>query len=221
MQDSKPETPRHPDFDAAWEGHHKLVWFMARKCAEVLGHGRAADYAGTLTILLNKSLWRHDPSRGAKLSTYFAAFCFKYAAYDFVRQESEAMHLKINARQAGNRDDDRWTKVEYPFHRRGAGRVEYYANPAPERNDFTGLIACFRTPEEFREFLLRDLITKEREVMTLRHVEGLTLKQVGERLGFSMERARQYHERAVLKLRKRLRNVEAFAELFGDGQDSK
>ncbi len=45
---------------------------------------------------------------------------------------------------------------------------------------------------------------REREVLTLRYVEGLTLKAIGERLGFSTAQAHKLRDRALETLQQRL-----------------
>jgi RNA polymerase sigma factor (sigma-70 family) len=52
--------------------------------------------------------------------------------------------------------------------------------------------------------LLNELSVQERLILRLRFWEGLTLKQMGQRLGFTRERARQVQLKALRKLRERL-----------------
>lgn len=45
---------------------------------------------------------------------------------------------------------------------------------------------------------------RERDVMRLRYIEGMTLKETGETLGFRKQRAEQIEKQAIDRLRKRL-----------------
>jgi RNA polymerase primary sigma factor len=57
---------------------------------------------------------------------------------------------------------------------------------------------------------------REREIVTLRFQDGLTLQEVGERFGITRERTRQLQEQAIRKLRKRIK-ADLLRRLTRDG----
>ena len=62
--------------------------------------------------------------------------------------------------------------------------------------------------EELKEVLTRaieELTPKERTVISLYYYEELTLKEIGEILGFTESRICQIHTKAILKLRTKIR----------------
>ncbi len=60
------------------------------------------------------------------------------------------------------------------------------------------------TDRELARLALKQLGERDRELMRLRHCEGLTLRAAGARLGISHERSRQLEQRALGKIRERM-----------------
>lgn len=55
-----------------------------------------------------------------------------------------------------------------------------------------------RMPESYEDLLSRvNLLPKEREILDLHYLQGLSLMEIGERMGYSESRVKQIHRRIL------------------------
>ena len=94
--------------------------------------------------------------------------------------------------------ESRWRKLTSLDAPRGEGleAIDFLADPRSVAPDAPPIIE-----EQYQE-VMRRLRPRERVILHLRHVEELTLREIGERLGVCVERVRQL----LLRIHKRLRS---------------
>lgn len=138
---------------------------------------------------LARAVQRFDPARGVKLITYATWWIRQYIQRAILTQ---AYTVRVPVYQTKNvqlwtsQADDGWEKVVGDD---SAGPVE----EAIAREDEAG-----RTVRR----LMARLDGRTRDVIRWRYLEGLTLDEVGERLGISKERVRQLQNRGLARMRR-------------------
>lgn len=128
-----------------------------------------------------------DPERGYKFSTY-ATYCIRSALHDALRQRmSERAHAAMLFSDLD---------CLHP-HPKEAETIDWLAELGvcdPEPVDLSGLFAAARSLLNSRWW----------QVLRLRYLEGLSLRETGKRLTLSKERVRQIEKDALEKLREHL-----------------
>lgn len=188
------------------EAVRRFTPFVAKTAMRFVGNGVAFDdlvQEGLVAVALAFRLW--DPQGGASMRTWIRR-PVRNAMSKYVRT---AVASGIGRRAQGSRSG---------FERLGKGaRIRHVSMDAPfgegEQNEAGCLHDTLGTFEEPRDVLalrqlpsaLARLTPQERNVIRLRFERGFTLEEVGERLGFSRERARQIEADALRTLRERVK----------------
>jgi RNA polymerase sigma factor (sigma-70 family) len=139
----------------------------------------SADYddllsAGYLALLRAAELW--DPEKGA-FSTYAGTCVYRRMLLAVARRARQRLH-----------------EVDWPLWTDGRGQQRPLDVEArPSRGPDEGAIAAVRAA-------LREVPVSDRRVLDLR-LQGLSLREAGERLGITCERVRQREARAHKRLR--------------------
>lgn len=207
------DWPRHPELDAYYERHEKLLHYWAHRIARRFKLD-ANDLVGTLYLHLNRVLHYYDPSR--RFSTFFSYRVTDVVIVNWLRFESDAwgVHYAATSMTA---EEKRECHSIYALH-----EADYSLYRVPEKDsDWTAaIIDCFDTIDEIWEFLCRDLNKRHRWILEKRFRDGMMLHECGKILRITKERTRQIEARALEKIRGRIRLVDAFVHLFRDEKDS-
>lgn len=112
------------------------------------------------------------------------------------REIAEVMEIPLAAYQRHLNDAQCGQLLAYQ--EEGGGEIEPPAGATAGPDE--------RLLEEERKRLLREALValedpREREALSLHHLHGMSLRQIGERLGVSESRVCQLHRRAMVKLR--------------------
>lgn len=141
------------------------------------------DAYGMALAAIARAAGEFRPELGFAFTTY-ASQCIRYA---MLREADHREHPKRKARVVSLHAElgpDRVTLLDMVPDR-----------PADER-DLTASEAADRVAD-----LLRRVTPREREVLRLRYLDGLTLSEVADRLGISNERVRQIEKIAIRRIK--------------------
>lgn len=198
----------HSLLKETWEKWGHLTWWLAHRFAKVFGCS-VREIIGTCFIRMNHCLHTWDESKGS-FSTYYMRHSFSYIQVRFFRHESE--YREINWLERNSTEQDRKvTNENFAFHEN-----EFYLYRIPDRDETWSdrLIQCFENMEECKKFLFKELDQRSRDIIEMRFQMGLSGSEVGDCYNISRERVRQIEDKAMQKIRKRVKQLEDFADLF-------
>lgn len=181
--------------DRTVESHLPLVHMVAKKLARRLPRGVEVDdlvSAGTLGLLDAAS--RFEPTRAATFKGY-AEIRIRGAMMDWLRTSD---WLPRSVRAAVRREESSAAVVSIE----DVSEEGYDNVSAPAIAPFAQM--AVRQRKERLTAAIAKLPRREREVLSLYHLEDLTFRQIGGMYGFSEARACQLHTAAVAHLREEL-----------------
>lgn len=204
-------SARHPNFDAMWEKHEKLVWWWAVKCSNTFNVKSRKiwtklDFIGILTIRFNHVLYSFDEQKG-KFTTLFSWRIYGYVINHMLMYESEYWNAKMY--NAGN-NDLHVGSVNKEFH-----ESDYFMYRVPENDSWTfQIIDLFEDHHKCWRYLTDGLPERSKSVLEGRYKDGKTLVEIGKLMGITKERVRQIQEASVKSIANRLRKLEIARSLF-------
>lgn len=146
---------------------------------------------------LYEAIRKYDSSKKTLLKTY-AEFRIKGAMLDFLRSQDPIPRSRHKKEKLGEIEP-----LEFV-------NVESLKNESPhsgeERND-PFINASARERAEKISSAIKELPSRERTIIKLYHYEGLTLKDIGSRLGITEGYASQIHSEVIKKLKKKLKEL--------------
>lgn len=195
--------------EEAWRGHSRLAWWWAARLARIY-RKRPSDFIGWLCLRMAHLAPLHDPARG-RFSVLFSLHMVRDAAREVVKADSDRAALAHY-----NRTHRTPAQVKL-----GASSFDANRHVVPSHvgsDSWTmDVIGCFGSTENLWRFLCRGLSDDRRVVLQLRYRDGLKLAEIGARMGFSKERARQVLGRAVDDVAGRVARVQEWRALFKGG----
>lgn len=185
--------------DAAVKQFAPFVWKTAKRFS---GHGVSFDdlvQEGLIAVAVAAREWREDG--GASMLTWIRRpvisammKCVRYAS-------AQGMSRRAQGKRKGLVCLGRGAKIRHV-----SMDEEIDTDLGSDRSTLHDVIGHFEEPPDFLALrqlpgAIARLRREERRVIRLRFVDGLTLQEVGELMGFSRERARQIEAVALGKLR--------------------
>ncbi len=190
---------------------------------------------------LMDAIERYDPDRGYKFKTY-AGRRVQGAMIDALRRldwaprlqrqrsvkmaAARAEFVEVHGREPSDEELAEILGIPLAAVRRGMPKQMMSVSDRPQQlsetheNPLDGLAESRETDpldEAHRadviEILMRDLSEKERTILNLYYVEGLTLRQIGQRLTVTESRVCQIHASILKRLRENLASVKDQLEL--------
>jgi RNA polymerase sigma factor (sigma-70 family) len=162
--------------------------FVVKMAKRFAGLGLASEdliQEGLIAVAIASRTW--DPTKGANMLTYI---------YNPVRR---AMQKAVNKHRAGvvRRVDNppSFLSVDLPS-KVFKGETIISAMPAPEVEEKDNERLA-KLPEA-----MSGLTQRTREIIRMRYVDGLTLAEIGKRLGISKQRVAQIEEAALLVMKR-------------------
>lgn len=214
-----PEDPRFwtmpADNEEAWQRYGRLVLkvsWMQKKYVETVYREvyRADDLLGSVWLTFRHCLDLFDPSLGFRFSTYF----FNARSREvraFVRSDSMRASLRIR------------TSVERYSCELNADSHEQdfamYRIPELDESWTEAIIDLFEDTEALWVSLLRELMPREKEIVSHYYKDGWTLGMIAEKFNITRERVRQVRDKGLLRMRRKIEKLTEVASLFGEGWD--
>jgi DNA-directed RNA polymerase specialized sigma24 family protein len=199
--------PEHPLFRGMVEQHYRLIWWVDRKLRKWLDpkdceRWPTGYFNGFILDVLNRLLYTWDPTR-SRIAGYLYFLARRHVIEEFLQYESETWHMFWDRMTAY--PGYKWeVNTEYTYR-----EAQYYLYHIPEAEAETewtwNVINYFGRPADAVEFLLEGLSVRERSVILRRFICGDTLATIGRDEDVSKEYIRQIQERALNKIRRRVR----------------
>lgn len=185
---------------AALAGVEALAWHLANRLA---GRDRQAvdDLASAVRLGFVRAALDFDPSRGRKFITYAHWMGWQYGCRELTRHNARGLAVPDNYKVERA---DVHLACDTADDATGADALTYAAAPEPDGPADLG---------ELWELIRPHVSPREFDVLARRYKDGLTLREVGERIGCTRERVRQIEAAALARLREdpitagRLRNL--------------
>lgn len=183
------------------EAYVPLLWKIATNMRNKMPAGvtiEAGDLVGYGYLGLVECIERFDPSRGYQFPT-FASLRINGAMRDGIRQEDWVPRLERARQKQGEVTVVGIESTEIPLYETENGRIA--VKPLEDRRQIASLNRLHL--DDTIKDLCKGLSKKERLVVLLYHVEGLTLKEVGLHLGLTESRVSQMHSDIIKRIRER------------------
>lgn len=207
-------STRHPDFDEYWERYHRLVYWWARKLERRLGLP-SDEVLGTLVLRFNYVLHHFDESKGSFGNLFQRGIGDRFLE-GFLRFESEGWHVHyLKLASYRGLTSKRWqdeSAVNYAYHDY-TNRL-FYSLPQEDSSEIGEFLDCFPSGEECWDFMTRNLDKRDKFILRERFESEVSLVDIGNRLGVTKQRVQQIEQRALGKVRERLRMIKTFVNLF-------
>lgn len=192
------ETPFPParltpaEVEAVMAGHEAMVWQIAHRLHKACPAGSLDDLASAIrTRLVHAAVHNFDPSRGWKFITYAWPVAVRAGREFLTREAARGIYAPTN--YAVERPG-----VVYDSEAAGHGReddsplADAAAREADARPEFS---------PDFWRVVTHRLNARHAEALRLRYRDGLTLAEVGERMGVSRARAQQMEQKALHEIK--------------------
>ncbi len=190
---------RHPEFDAFWEEHKGLVYWVGSRLAAKFG-GEREDYLGALLIHFNEVVYYFKEDGGAKFSTFFTRYAASHVFNDWLCFDSEILSLGTAKKKSRNP-------------RVLAAEMQYEVVNMPQRefeqdSKYEAVLGQFENQDELWQFASFNLNERQLQVLKGHYKEGLTYRQLAAQMKISRQRVQQVHVSIIKILKERFKHVE-------------
>lgn len=187
---------RHPDLDAAWAKHYRIVYWWASKLGTVY-RTQKREYLSILFIKFNEALWKWKEGGGAKFTSYFSYMVFNYVAR-ITRHDSDRFVASWRYKEGDG----------IKFKSSVINECDLSQIPFKDHRDYQSwvydIISELGGLEKAWSLFNLNLTHKEKIIIQGRLFKGDTLEQIGLTLNVGRERVRQIEFSAICKIRRRL-----------------
>lgn len=218
MQPVYENAVEHPDFRRMSSENIEMIWWWVAIISKMFG-GEPGEYAGFLTLRMNRCLHSFDVSRGWQFSTYYATRIPPDVVANVLAQESEAWAIRCK----NNIKKEHVQPLGNAYHlsaldrKDDVGKTKAYDHPwkePPPEEWADQIIGLYETREDLWKALTSTCSPRERTLLRMRFEEGKSLREIGEFFGFTKERARQVQVEALRVVETKLRKIEVARDLF-------
>lgn len=196
-----------PSNEVQWELASKFLWSCAYRAARVFRYADNKELIGTVWLHFRTCLDYWSPTGGGSFATYLIWGLFTKCR-TFVGQDS--MRNGLYFRTKDERESCEWNQAlheeTYFYLYRVPEKDEEWVAAVMELFDYDG--------NRLFEFLTRPLQPRQKELVILRFRDGWKHREIGERMGFSKQRAEQIERAALQAMRETVTKLDAILELF-------